>query len=156
MDHLGDPITNKKLQKLLYYIEAWALVYVNSMIKEDFQAWVHGPVIPSVYREYKQFGYQQISIHYDCGESSIDRCNSLKKSINLQEDQWSLITSVLNQYGSMSSFQLERLSHSEKPWIDARGIAEPLESCSTVIDKKSMKTYFSSLIKHNEQEEEKI
>ena len=47
-DYSGDLITNKKLQKLLYYVEAWNLVYKSSLIDDDFEAWVHGPVVPDV------------------------------------------------------------------------------------------------------------
>ena len=44
----GDTISPKKLQKLLFYVEAWNLVHLKiPLIEEDFEAWVHGPVLPS-------------------------------------------------------------------------------------------------------------
>ncbi|MDR1098359.1 MAG: DUF4065 domain-containing protein, partial [Tannerella sp.] len=70
-DNVGDLITNKKLQKILYYIKAWGVVYFDEgVIDDDFEAWIHGPVCPSVYQEYKHFGYKPLSIHYDGISSS--------------------------------------------------------------------------------------
>ncbi|HRP36920.1 MAG TPA: DUF4065 domain-containing protein, partial [Candidatus Dojkabacteria bacterium] len=57
----GSLITNLKLQKLVYYADAWYLAnYGDSLIQEDFQAWVHGPAIPALYGEYKHFSWQPI------------------------------------------------------------------------------------------------
>lgn len=56
-------VTNLKIQKLVYYAQAWYLAnYGNSLFEEDFQAWVHGPVIPELYQQYKQFSYKPIDI----------------------------------------------------------------------------------------------
>ena len=39
-----NPITNKKLQKLVYYSQAWSLVLNNEkLFNEKIEAWVHGP-----------------------------------------------------------------------------------------------------------------
>jgi len=54
----GDGLTNKKLQKLLYYVKAWGLVYFeDGIIDDDFQAWVHGPVCSEVYNAYKSYKF---------------------------------------------------------------------------------------------------
>lgn len=51
------PVSNQKLQKLLYYAQAWYLVeYGKKLYEDDIEAWVHGPTIPSVYRKYKKHG----------------------------------------------------------------------------------------------------
>jgi uncharacterized phage-associated protein len=42
------------LQKLLY-VEAWHLVNFGEPILEDFQAWMHGPVVPELYQDLKEF-----------------------------------------------------------------------------------------------------
>jgi len=47
----GEPITNLKLQKLLYYCQGWHLAYHEKVLFSDpIQAWVHGPAVPNVYR----------------------------------------------------------------------------------------------------------
>jgi len=112
-DQSGDLLTNKKLQKLLYYIEAWSLVYLGAILKENFQAWVHGPVIPSVYHEYSQFGYNPISQHYECGETPEKFINNLKKEIGLKKKQNKLIMEVLEKYGAQilnTDYSLLRLA----------------------------------------------
>ena len=44
----GEAITQLKLQKLVYYADAWFLAnFDEPLIKEDFEAWAHGPVVPA-------------------------------------------------------------------------------------------------------------
>lgn len=142
----GDYISNKKLQKLLYYIQAWHFVYFNGEnIYEDEilpEAWVHGPVYPMIYDEYKSFTFKPI-IPDSAIEESLD--DSLKK-ISLNEDQIDLIQQVLNKYGIKSAFELEFLSHSESPWIEARKNLKPHISSNNIISKQIMINYYSSLL----------
>jgi uncharacterized phage-associated protein len=51
------PITNKKLQKILYYIQAWSLAVRDKKVFDDkIEAWIHGPAIREVYLNFKEFG----------------------------------------------------------------------------------------------------
>lgn len=144
-DYKGDLITNKKLQKLLYYVESWSLVHTSSLIDEDFEAWVHGPVIPSVYREYKKFGYSAIRNEYAEGQSSSSRLEELTAS-GISEEQKELLFQVLDKYGGMASYQLETLTHAEEPWKSARKECDALSHSSNIITKDSMRNYYSSLL----------
>jgi uncharacterized phage-associated protein len=57
----GSFVSNLKLQKLVYYAQAWHLaIHETALFEEDFEAWVHGPVIPVLYQKYKQFSWQPI------------------------------------------------------------------------------------------------
>jgi uncharacterized phage-associated protein len=57
-----EPITNLKLQKLLYYAQAWYLaIYDEPLFEERLEAWVHGAVQPQVYSQLKQFLWEPIS-----------------------------------------------------------------------------------------------
>lgn len=57
-----DLITNLRLQKLVYYAQAWHLaIYQEPLFSEDFQAWVHGPVIPQLYTQYKEYKWNPIT-----------------------------------------------------------------------------------------------
>lgn len=145
-DYVGDLITNKKLQKLLYYVESWSLVYHSSLIEEEFEAWVHGPVIPEVYQQFKGFGYSAIKNSYKEGESASDKMRSLLGISSINQDQKDLVFAVLQKYGALTSFQLETLSHSELPWIEARKGLSDFDHSSAIIDKARMKSYYSSLI----------
>ena len=125
------PISNLKLQKLLYYAQAWHLALFEKPLFEDaIEAWVHGPVVPSVFRQYKEFRWNPIALR---------ETNPLPARIerHLQE--------VWNVYGKFDASTLERRTHGEDPWKDARGGLSPDESSNAVISRRSMKAYYSSL-----------
>jgi len=153
-DLYGEFISNKKLQKLLYYIEAWSLVHIGSIIDEDFEAWVHGPVIPEVYQEYRHFGYSPISFKYPNNKVNASKFieNFEKNYINNGVNQvaFKLIEDVLNEYSELTAFQLERLSHAEDPWLLARKDVEPHAHCDNIIDKKIIKKYYTERIQNED------
>lgn len=67
----GSLVTNMKLQKLVFYTQAWHIAVFNEEIfDEDFQAWVHGPVLPSLYEKYKSFQWRPI-LRDDLGDVSL-------------------------------------------------------------------------------------
>lgn len=142
----GDTVSHKKLQKLLYYVEAWNLVHLKEpIIDEDFQAWVHGPVIPSLYHELKPLGFNNFQvINYEDGDVDKLIANIIAKN-KLSEDQQELIYEVLDKYGARTSFELEMMSHNEPPWIEARKGLPPHANCTNVISKDRMRDYYSSL-----------
>lgn len=141
----GVSVSPKKLQKLVYYVEAWHLVHFESeLIEENFEAWVHGPVVPELYQDLKQFGYNDIKIINDEIDSAEDRIEKVAKENNITENQLELIYSVLNKYGTLNSFELEMLTHSEEPWIEAREGFPPHERCTNVITKNRMKEFYSA------------
>ena len=55
------PITNLKLQKLLYYAHAWFLAANNKpLFEEDIEAWPWGPVVRNIYLNFKEYGNQPV------------------------------------------------------------------------------------------------
>lgn len=142
----GDTVSHKKLQKLLYYVDAWHLVnFGKPIVDEDFQAWVHGPVIPELYQKLKGFGFNNLKVVNDEYETVDEEIEAIIKNNNLTSDQIEFIYSVLNKYGGLTSFNLELLSHSEAPWIEARNGYEPHQTCNVVIPKKRMYEYYSTM-----------
>lgn len=130
-------ITNKKLQKLLYYVQAWHLVFYDEpLFTNRIEAWVHGPAIRSVYQHFKSYGYQPIQ--EDIKEEIF------KNSISKNEKD--LLDEVWNLYGKHDAFYLERLTHNEDPWIEARDEIESCESSSIEITVDSMKIYYNKLL----------
>ena len=66
----GDPVTNLKLQKLLYYVQGWHLgIFKNPAFNDEFEAWVHGPVIPEVFHAYKFNQWNPIILEEEAPES---------------------------------------------------------------------------------------
>ncbi|HEX6428702.1 MAG TPA: type II toxin-antitoxin system antitoxin SocA domain-containing protein, partial [Niastella sp.] len=58
----GKFVTQMKLQKLVYFAQGYHLAkYHTPLIKENFQAWKYGPVIPEIYNDFKLYGSQLIT-----------------------------------------------------------------------------------------------
>lgn len=128
------PISNKKLQKLVYYSQAWSLaLYGQPLFEEDIQAWVHGPVIPSLYQKYKNYQFHPITNYQLLEETPRLNCAELLDEI------WDI-------YGKYDSNYLESLTHRETPWINARAHLEPDENSDNTISLEDMKIYYSSLL----------
>jgi uncharacterized phage-associated protein len=131
------PITNKKLQKLVYYAQAWSLVLKNKkLFDEKIEAWVHGPAIKSLYVEYKKFGFNLI-------EKKADNA-SLK---NLSSADKKLLDEVWSVYGGLDADYLEMLTHSETPWKEAREGLQNSENSENEISLKTMKSFYSQKLK---------
>ena len=46
-------LTAMKLQKLVYYAEAWNLAWDGEpLFSENFEAWANGPVVPELYQRH--------------------------------------------------------------------------------------------------------
>lgn len=150
-DSKGDKITNKKLQKLLYYVQAWNLAVFNDpLFNEVAQAWRHGPVYPTVYQAFKSFGAENVSLASDYEKGAIDEEDMMKliaEESNLTQEQAGLIEEVMTKYGTQSAFALEILSHRERPWLDARKGLDDFDASEEPITYDAMRAYYGGLRK---------
>jgi len=121
-----------KLQKLVYYSQAWHTVWADKQLfKASIEAWKDGPVCPDLWREHaNQFRVAQIA-KGDAGELSARK----KRTV----DQ------VLAFYGDHSAQWLSDLSHAEDPWLDARTGTKAGARSNAVITPKAMQRYYASL-----------
>jgi len=133
-------MTTMKLQKLVYYCQAWSLVWDESpLFEEEIQAWSNGPVIPKLY-------------YYHRGNYYISDL-SLGNPEVLNDNQKDTIDEVLEFYGKQSAQWLIDLSHMEEPWKMARKGMNNMERGNKKIALDSIAEYYSSL-QNNDQEEE--
>lgn len=125
-------MTHKKIQKLCYYAQAWycALYDGTPLFEDEIQAWVHGPVIPSLYPVYADYKWSVIP------QKSFD-------ASVFNEKVTAVLEAVYNTYGNLSGDQLENLTHSEDPWIQARGSLKPWETSTTPIPCVIMRDYYA-------------
>lgn len=138
-DKNGGEIGSKKLQKLCYYAQAWSYALRDeAMFKGKFQAWVHGPVNPKLWNTFKDIAYRDITSE-DFEERSIE-FNAMT------EDEVAFLERVWATYGEFSGYQLEELTHQEKPWLKQRKGLHPYESSSNVITRSSMAEYYRGLL----------
>lgn len=136
----GESITNKKLQKILYYIQAWHLVYFESQLFDETpEAWVHGPVYPTVYTIYKK--HKALPIVID-EETSKEKANVLLDSFCLSEAQKQFLQSAIIFYSKRSALELEISTHRELPWRDAREGLEDYDLSKKPISIDTMKSYY--------------
>ena len=125
---------HKKLQKLCYYAQAWHCALQGKPLFPDvIEAWVHGPVVPTLYQKYKSYGWQEIpQVKFD--------------ERRLSNTVLEVLGAVYNTYGSFSGEQLEALTHSEMPWQKARGSKlQPYEICTNPITLEDMKEFYLKL-----------
>ena len=87
-------ITNLKLQKLLYYAQAYFLAKKDTpLFEEDFLAWEHGPVIRKIYDKYKGNGANGIKYDSDF-------------KIDIDEETERILEEVYNEYGQYTAWKL--------------------------------------------------
>jgi len=142
----GDTVSHKKLQKLLYYVEAWHLVnFKTPILEENFEAWVHGPVVPELYHKLKEFGFNNLQVINDEFDTVDEEIQAIIERSAISSEQIELIESILSRYGSLTSFELELLSHNEAPWVEARQNIPPHVPCNNVISKVRMLEFYSSM-----------
>jgi uncharacterized phage-associated protein len=125
------PMPAMKLQKLVYYCQAWSLVWdERPMIRDEFQAWANGPVAPELYDRHR-------------GLYIVATVNGNPETL----DQAALdtIDGVVQFYGDKRSQWLSELTHNEDPWRDARGNLPAGARSNAVITHAAMAEYYSSL-----------
>lgn len=126
------PITAMKLQKLVYYSQAWSLVWDEEpLFENEIQAWVNGPVVPDLYSQHR--GCYVVS-NLPVGKPDA-----------LSPNEKDTIDKVVDFYSQYNPQQLSDLTHMEAPWRDARkGLSEGQRG-ERQITLDSMLEYYSSL-----------
>ena len=121
-----------KLQKLVYYCQAWSLVWdERPMFPEPIEAWANGPVVFDLYDKH-------------CGQFEI-REWPWGNPDNLDQQAKETVDAVTAFYGRRSAQWLSDLTHQEDPWQQAREDAELGQSSRAVISLASMAEYYGSL-----------
>ena len=128
-------ITSMKLQKLVYYSQAWSLAWDDvPLFDEDFQAWANGPVCPELFYAHK--GHFILSKNFFAEKSAASFSNTQADTIDI----------VLADYAQLNPHELSNLTHRERPWLEARGNTPPGMPCTNIIDKEVMRDYYARLI----------
>lgn len=124
-----DLMSNMKLQKMLYYQQGFHLAYFNTpLFDEDIEAWMYGPVVPSVYSFYESNGRNGIMPNLD-DEFELEN-----------EEELNLFNQVFDIYGKYSAYGLMEMTHNETPWI------ETPTGKGSVINKELMTDFFKTLL----------
>jgi uncharacterized phage-associated protein len=134
--HAGDTISPLKLQKLLYYCQAWhCAIFGKPLFAEKIEAWAHGPVEPSQYHRFRDIpAYSNIDIH-DVEIAVPVLCDKTEELLN----------EVMSIYGEHSASYLECLTHSERPWKQTRGNLPPEAASNCEIPVELMTEFYTSI-----------
>jgi uncharacterized phage-associated protein len=127
------PMSAIKLQKLVYYSQAWHLVWEDKPLFADrIEAWANGPVVPNLYREHR--GRFMINA-WSKGDAN-----------KLTPGEKTSVDSVVGFYGDKDAFWLSELTHREPPWREAREGVPPGVRSSREISKAAMAEFYGSLV----------
>ncbi len=130
-----EEITPLMLQKLLYFIQGiYSALYGRPIFEEDCRAWLHGPVYPEVYELFRDFKYNPIDdARFALFEGTADALTKEEKNV---------IALVVNTFGMYGGKVLERITHNEDPWKEARkGYGDNIPSSELLPKERIMKYY---------------
>ena len=106
----SDPLTHFRLQKLLYYAQAWSLVLRETeLFPEEIRAWTNGPVVEEVYRKLP-----------DGRCAAVVPENAFDSAPDLEPEDAAFVKHFWDAYSGHSASQLYRMTHSEIPWQKTR------------------------------------
>ena len=120
-------ITNLKLQKVLYFVQACSLAQTGKPLFTDpIEAWEYGPVVPTIYKKYKEHGSNPITLE--------------KYTDSLPDKTKESVSDVWKTFGGYSAGKLVDITHAHSPWKEA------YQAPNKTISKKSLKEYYTSLL----------
>lgn len=126
------PMTTMKLQKLVYYSQAWHLIWADEpLFDEPIEAWANGPVVRDLFNAHR-------------GKFSVESWGD-GDPLALEPNQRGTINAVLDTYGPLSGQQLSALTHAEDPWRDARRGLGPTDKATTEITLEALANYYSAV-----------
>jgi uncharacterized phage-associated protein len=72
-EEMGTPLGPMKIQKLMYLMHGYYLALTGApLVDEFFEAWQYGPVVPTIYHQFKEFGSRDIRKGRRASKSMLD------------------------------------------------------------------------------------
>ena len=123
----GRPVSNLKLQKLLYFVQAEFLVSTGyPCFFNRIEAWELGPVVPDVYHEYKAYGSGVIILTLNC-------------EVDIPQKDQKIIDRIVDLCNQFTASSLVELTHRQTPWINAKR-----SGYNTIISNESIREFFKN------------
>ncbi len=139
-ERVSEGISNLKLQKLLYFCQAFSLAKLDRpMFKEELSAWKYGPVVSEVYEKYKEHE-----------NNPLPEPELQEGATNLSDEDKVVVREVLEIFGGYSAIRLMETTHSHKPWKDLEKRVEKGER-DIVIPQEAMKKYYKPMLSVEEE-----
>lgn len=154
----GLSVSPLKLQKILYYVQSWYMVFFgrkNTLFAEVPQAWVNGPVYPCVYFRYKDCVpgmCDHLELANFSNENDVNSAlEEVSRLLNFTADEQELIESVIMLYGSKTQNELILFTHAEKPWAEKREGLPPYQRSARELSLDTMYSYYKARHDKNRQ-----
>jgi uncharacterized phage-associated protein len=133
----GDGISNLKLQKLVYYAQGYHLaLYGRPLFAERIEAWEHGPVVPELYRVYREHGSAPIPV-----PDGFELPRQAFASPEEHDRTKALLDEVYDVFGQYSAWKLRNMTHEEQPWKAAYR-----ENANREISHEAMHEYYRDYV----------
>lgn len=135
------PVTNLKLQKLMYFMEAIYMSVADSenLYSEEFYAWEFGPVCKKLYEKYASFESYEIEL--------TDEQNRLAHDI--PNVNYLLVQILYKLFGDWTTYDLVEFTHSvDSPWSKVYDG----KNGSIIVDKNQTKEWFKGKINLSDKE----
>lgn len=125
------PNSNLRMQKILYFVQAYFLVNVGTpCFPDEIEAWNFGPVIPAVYKRWIAYPFCIPYIFYD----------PYKENGQIDIDDEFRIENVVDMLSKYCTSDLVKASQRQDPWREAYKHGE-----RSIIPKENIKLYFKRL-----------
>jgi uncharacterized phage-associated protein len=112
----GRQVTNLALQKIVFFCHVWSLIFLGRpLVRHKFEAWEFGPVLPYLYREFRELDRAAITRR----ATELDPFSGRKRVVDYRfdADTHRLLCEVVDFYSRLGAGDLVRLSHSKGgPW----------------------------------------
>lgn len=132
-EETGELISNLKIQKLCYYAQGFSLAINNQPLFDDpILCWQHGPVVPSLWQDLREYGSGPIPAPEDFDLETYDPQHK------------DLLDDVYRLYGQFSAWKLRNMTHSEPCWSNTL--------TGNPISHKVLREYFETLIEDDGEE----
>lgn len=137
-------VSNLKLQKLLYFVQAEFLAYSDDKapcFDEEIEAWGFGPVVPCVYQAFKQYGSGNIPSITEYTEIT-DTWQISKKTFSkniIKARDRKKIADIIEGLSEYSATALVSITHNQAPWMNSYE-----KGMNNVITKRSIQEYFEN------------
>ena len=128
VEQCGQGITTMRLEKLAYYCQAWHLASTqHPLFSAEIQAFRDGPVVHELFAQHK-------------GRRVVDQWNG--NAAALSEAAGSTVRAVVAALADFEGDDLSALTHTEQPWLDARGGLAPEAQGNRAIEHASIQRFF--------------
>jgi uncharacterized phage-associated protein len=138
-------LTQLSLLKLLYFAQGWYLVrFERPLVRQDFEAWKHGPVVKVVRDEFKSYGSRPITSRATALD--IFSGKRLVADPNLSSADAAFVTSIFDSYHHYDAWDLAEMTHEKgSPWDKLWNTELPFGRLGLRIKNEEIKAHFYGL-----------